>query len=97
MNIVETHKSEKGLEAKVVGSFNLAAKNRLESRLSSEITELKLDLSECRFIDTEGVIFMYNWQQSGKKITLSNPPEILFEIIDFLELTEHWDLNYIEK
>lgn len=97
MNIIETHKSETEIEAKVKGSFNLAAKNRLESRLSSEITGLKLDLCECRFIDTEGVIFMYNWQHSGNKLQLTHPPDILFEIIDLLELTEHWDLNYIEK
>lgn len=97
MNIIETHKSETKLEAKVIGSFNLAAKNRLESRLSSKITDLKLDLSECKFIDTEGVIFMYNWQQSGKELKLKHPPDILFEILDLLELTGNWDLNYIEK
>ncbi len=97
MNIIETHKSDTKLETKIFGSFNLAAKNRIESRLSDGIRDLKIDLSECKFIDSEGVIFMYKWQKSGKSLELKNPPNVLFEIIDILELTEHWDLNYIEN
>lgn len=96
MNIIETHKSDTKLEIKIFGSFNLAAKNMIESRLGDGITDLKIDLSDCRFIDSEGVIFMYNWQKSGKKLELKNPPNVLFEIIDILELTEHWNINYIE-
>lgn len=97
MNIVEAHKVDTTLEVKVFGSFNLAAKNMLESRVTSEITDLKIDLSKCKFIDSEGVIFMYRWQHSGKGLELKNPPEILFEIIDLLELNEDWNLNYIES
>lgn len=95
MNIIETHKSDTKLETKIFGSFNLATKNMIESRLNERITELIIDLSECKFIDSEGVIFMYNWQKNGKSLELRYPPDILFEIIEILELT-HWNLNCIE-
>lgn len=96
MNIIETHKTGTALEVKVLGTFNLASKNMLESRLSNDVTALKIDFTECRFIDSEGVIFMYLWQQSGNKLELINPPDILFEIIGILELEEHWNLNYTQ-
>jgi ABC-type transporter Mla MlaB component len=95
--MIDTHRSGNLLEVEVHGSFNLTAKNMLEGRLRAEVTDLNIDLTECKFIDSEGIIFMYRWQNSGKGLELINPPEILFEIVELLELREHWDLNYITK
>lgn len=93
MNIIETNRQDGALEVQVMDAFNLATKNVLESRLSDEISDLKIDLSRCRLVDSEAVIFMYRWQRSGKALEVINPPEILFEICDILELNDHWELN----
>jgi|SRR6056297_1159192 len=93
MNIIETNRQHAFLEVEVLDAFNLATKNVLESRLSDEIMDLKINLSKCRLVDSEAVIFMYRWQQSGKGLEIINPPEILFEICDILELKDHWELN----
>lgn len=89
--MIETQKSNGTLEVMIPGSFNLVIRNLIESRLTDEITSLIIDLSNCKLIDSEGIIFMYRWQQSGKKLELKNPPDILFEMLDILELSDHWD------
>lgn len=95
MNIIETHKKEDILEVKVQGAFNLNVRNHIESRLSPEIVKLRINLSQSRIVDTEAIIFLHQWQKNGKDLELVNPPAILFEILDILELNEVWDLDTI--
>lgn len=97
MSTIKTHKKNGLLEVTITGHFNLWTKKLIESRIANDISQLSIDLSNCKFIDSEGVIFMYRWQSSGKELELVNPPDILFEIIDLLELNEHWGPNYIKK
>mgnify|MGYP000306500074 CR=1 FL=1 len=96
MNIVKTHKEGNKLEVKLNNAFNLTARNKLENRLPKEITHLQIDLSDCRLVDSEGVIFMFEWQNTGNTLELINPPDILFEIIEILELREHWNATITE-
>lgn len=96
-NIIETHKTGDLLEAKLYSPFNIQLKNVLESRFSSETEQLHIDLSECKWIDSEGVIFLYKWQYSGKKLKIINPPPVFFEILDILELREDWELNTVKN
>ena len=94
MSIIESSKSNGTLKVKILNNFNLLTKNKIESRLTREIGELDIDLSNCKLLDSEAVIFMYHWNKSGKELHLINPPEILFEILKILELNDHWHLNY---
>lgn len=94
MSIIESHKTKDTLKVKVLNNFNLLTRNKIESRLTKEIEKLEIDLSNCRLLDSEAVIFMYQWDKSGKELNLINPPEILFEILEILELREIWQLNY---
>lgn len=97
MNIVETHKNKSTLEVTVYRNFNLRVRNMIESRLSTEINTLEIDLSRNKFIDSEAVIFLYKWQKSGNNLSLIHPPEIFFEIIKILELDEVWSPSIIQR
>lgn len=94
MSIIESHKTKDTLKVKVLNNFNLLTRNKIESRLTKEIEKLEIDLSNCRLLDSEAVIFMYQWDKSDKELNLINPPEILFEILEILELREIWQLNH---
>lgn len=94
MSIIESRKSNGTLKVKVVNNFNLLTRNKIESRLTKEIEKLEIDLGNCKLLDSEAVIFMYKWDKSGKELNLIDPPEILFEILEILELQEIWQLNY---
>ncbi|NGP88809.1 hypothetical protein [Fodinibius halophilus] len=94
MNIVNTHKDGTTIQVRDCKTFNLQTKNVLKSRLTDKITKLYIDFSHCKLIDSEGIIFLYEWQHSGNELELKNPPEIMFEILNILELDDTWDLNY---
>ena len=84
------------LQVQIHGSFNLHVRNVIENHITKGIKKLEIDLSACDLIDSEGVIFMYQWQRDGQELELKNPPHILFEILDILELREQWDQYYLE-
>lgn len=94
MSIIESQKNKGSLKVKIHNNFNLLTKKKIESRLTREIDKLEIDMSNCKLLDSEAVIFMYHWNKSGKELNLINPPEILFEILEILELNDHWRLNY---
>jgi len=96
MNTVNTHREGEMLQVQIHGSFNLHVRNVIENRITKGIKKLEIDLSACDLIDSEGVIFMYQWQRDGQELELKNPPHILFEILDILELREQWDQYYLE-
>lgn len=93
MNMFETHREGSILEVKIPRNFNLWVKNMIENRLGKEVTQLIVDLTRCKIVDSEAVIFMYEWQNNGHTLILVNPPEIFFEIVDILELENEWQLN----
>lgn len=94
MSIIESQKNKGSLKVKIHNNFNLLTKKKIESRLTREIDKLEIDMSNCKLLDSEAVIFMYHWNKSGKELNLINPPEIFFEILEILELNDHWHLNY---
>lgn len=96
MNTVNTHSDGDVLQVQIHGHFNLHAKNLIENRISKSIKKLEIDLSSCNLIDSEGVLFMYNFQREGRCLDIQHPPDILFEILDILELREQWDQYYHE-
>lgn len=92
---IVTHKEEDTLKVTLYSAFNLRTKNVLMSHLNADITKLILDMNRCNRIDSEGVIFLHRWQKSGKKLELIDPPAILFEILDILELSEAWNPDLV--
>lgn len=94
MNAINIHKTGTTLEVTINKPFNLRVKNIIKSRLTPEITILKIDLTNSKIIDIEGVIFMYHWDKYRGSLELINAPAVFFEILDILELADHWNLNH---
>lgn len=66
------------------------------NHISDDTRVLKIDLSRCKFIDSEGIIFLHQWQQAGKQLQLINPPEVFFEMLEILELDNSWQPNVLK-
>lgn len=91
-----THNQNK-LEVVIERNFNLSAIRELEQHLDETIDHLVINLEHSFFLDSEAIIFMHRWMKQDKKLKLLNPPEIFFEILDVLELTESWKLEQITE
>lgn len=83
------------MNIKIQGGFNLWIKNMILNHINNDTKVLKIDLSECKFIDSEGVIFLHQCQQDGKELQLINPPDVFFKILEILELDNSWQPNVI--
>ncbi|NGP77546.1 hypothetical protein G3570_12935 [Balneolaceae bacterium YR4-1] len=94
MSIIESRKSKDTLKVTLLNNFDILTRYKIESRTTKEIENLEIDFSNCKILDSEAVIFMYHWDKSGKTLKLINPPDILFEILEILELSDIWQLNY---
>lgn len=66
-------------------NLNLLTARHIE-RMADDVTEIYLDLSHARIIDSEGVILLYRLLRAGKKIFLKEPPPILAELVHALDL-----------
>ena len=97
MNTINARQTENVLEVTVNGGFNVHARTQLQEKITEEIHSLIIDFTNCNLIDSKGVVFLYRWQQNGKKLECINPPNILFEITDILELGEHWNITIRES
>jgi anti-anti-sigma regulatory factor len=95
MSIPSIHRDGATLNIKIQGGFNLWIKNMILNHINNDTKVLKIDLSECKFIDSEGVIFLHQCQQDGKELQLINPPDVFFEILEILELDNSWQPNVI--
>jgi ABC-type transporter Mla MlaB component len=97
MSIPSIHKNGSTLNATIQSGFNLWVKNFIANHVSEEIHTLNVDLSGCKYIDTEGVIYLYKWQKDGKSLQLIDPPDIFFEILEILELHNSWQPNILNS
>lgn len=95
MNTIATQKEGKKLNVTVHGDFNLRTKKLILSRLGPAIDKLIINLMNCERIDSEGVIFLHRWLQEGKSLQLREPPAILFEILELLDIDNSWDFDKI--
>lgn len=96
MSIPKIHKEGSTLYIKIKDGFNLWIKNLITTHIGDNTSTLRIDLSECKYIDTEGIIFLYQWQQKGHNLQLIQPPEVFFEILDILELNDSWQPNILK-
>jgi len=95
MSIPNIHKDGSTLYIKMQGGFNLWIKNMILNHINKNTNLLKIDLTECKIIDSEGIIFLHQWQKEGKELHLINPPEVFFELLEILELDNSWQPNVI--
>ena len=76
------------LKINTMGDFNIITVLNIKSVLEKEkdIDELEFDLKEARFIDSEGIRFIYQLHKEGKTIKILNPPSIFYKVIQILKL-----------
>ncbi|WP_440999941.1 STAS domain-containing protein [Fodinibius sp. SL11] len=97
MSIPSIHKNGSVLTVTIQSGFNLWVKNMIANHINDDIRTLRIDLTGCNYIDTEGVIYLYKWQKDGKSIELIDPPDIFFEILEILELDNRWHPNVLNR
>ncbi|MFN1834173.1 STAS domain-containing protein [Balneola sp. MJW-20] len=87
-------RTKQKLQVELSGDFNLAAVRKIRSLLGSQ-TELHLDLSSCRFADSEAIIFLHEQIQKHLKVRLVDPPLLFYEVLRILGIQDEWDLKQI--
>lgn len=92
---MKVNHSNATIEATIERNFNLAAIRELNQHIDETTEALIINLKHSFFLDSEAIIFMHRWMESGKKLTLRNPPAVLNEILDALGLSGAWDLDEI--
>lgn len=95
MNTINTSRKGKVLNITIQGSFNLHATKLIKNRLTPGINKMTINLINCDLIDSEGVIFLHRWLDEGNELQLKEPPTVLFEILEVLELDDSWNLENI--
>lgn len=80
------------LDVRLKRDLNLLTARRIE-QLAAGVDEVRLDLRNARIVDTEGVIVIYRLLRAGKKVRLTQPPDILYEVVDALGLRSAIDLD----
>lgn len=72
--------------------FNLMAVRHLKYHLG-DTTQVRIDLSRARLVDTEAVMALFRLQQEGVQFRLVNPPDIFYEVLAVLDLDDVFDLD----
>lgn len=93
MSIPSIHKNGTTLHVAIQGGFNIWVKDMITNHITDDTQKLVIDLSECPFIDSEGIIFMYKCQKASISLQLVDPPENFFKVLEILELEDHWQPN----
>lgn len=76
--------------------FNLMAVQHLKYRLK-EASHIRIDLSRARLVDTEAIMALDALQREGRTITLLHPPPILEDVLEVLNLRDHFDGDTFTK
>lgn len=78
------------LTVRCLRDFNLMAVRHLTYRLH-DATDIRIDLSHARLVDTEAVMALDALHREGHSITLVNPPPLFDDVLDVLGLRDHFD------
>lgn len=95
MSTINTYRESKALSITVHGAFNLRTVRMIKSRLAPGIDKLNINLINCDLIDSEGIIFLHQWLDRNNELKLTEPPPIMYEILDILKLDNAWELDNI--
>jgi len=65
--------------------FNLLTARHLR-QVTQGAEHVRVDLSDARIVDTEALAALWQMQDDGIRVTLYNPPELFYDMIDALGL-----------
>lgn len=88
---MELKVSIQDLRIRIMGDLNYIAVRELKQLLRNQgqfHSGLELDLSFAKFIDSEGIRFLYLLQQHNYEVRLINPPPLFAEVVQLLGLEE---------
>jgi len=71
--------------------FNLYSATRIE-RLARGATDVRIDMSRSKFLDSEAVRVLYKLYRDGCSITLVDPPRLYDEVVDILGLRDVFEM-----
>jgi len=96
MNTIQTKKSSNKLEVILPGDFNMNAVRMISEQLDDR-AELSVDLVHSRFVNSKAIIFLHMLMKTDPqvKVSLKNPPRVLFELLNALGLQDNWNLDEI--
>ena len=82
------------LTVRLVRDFNILTARRIEE-LAENASDISIDLSNSRFVDSEAVALLCKLVSGGKNLKLRNPPEILHEVVGILGVESVLNLDRI--
>ena len=88
---MEVYRTHDQLSVRLLRDFNLYSATRIE-RLARDVTDVRIDLSRSKFLDSEAVRVLYKLYRDGHSITLVNPPRLYDEVIDILGLRDVFEV-----
>lgn len=91
---MNVNKNKESLDIELNTDFNLFAVRKIDGLLD-ERTELRIDLTQARFINSKAVLYLNKLLKANINVRLKNPPKIFFETLHILGLHEKWDLKSI--
>lgn len=68
--------------------FNTYTVLTVRPHLDNEIREIEIDLSNVEIVDTDAIKFMFDVSESGISISVKDPPDILFDVLDTLGISD---------
>jgi anti-anti-sigma regulatory factor len=87
---VEVYRTQGRLSIRLLRDLNLYSATRIQ-RLARDATEVRIDLTRSKFIDSEAVRVLYELHRDGRVITLVNPPRLYDEVVNILGLRDVFD------
>ncbi len=76
----------------IEGDLNYAKVKQIHKEIPQDGKEIVIQFSCSKFVDSEGIKFLYSLYKEGKKIQIKNPPELFIEAVKILSLNELLDL-----
>lgn len=65
--------------------FNLLTARHLR-QVAQGAAHVRVDLSDARIVDTEALAALWRMQDEGMQVTLYDPPDLFYDMVDALEL-----------
>jgi len=75
------------LTVSLKGDLNYKKSVELYSK-GKKFTEIYLEFSCSKFVDSEGIKTLYLLKKEGKRIHIKNPPKLFFKAVKILSLEE---------
>ena len=80
------------LTIRLTRDFNWPTVEQIEP-LTAKAQHIHIDLSEVRRIDTEALMLIDRLQRAGKTVRLHDPPPLLHDLVETLDLSPVFDLD----